>query len=95
MTDNAPLQENSKLKEAWLRDAQEAFPVGTRVRVRESDLAEYLGATGRVIGHDIGYDGDWPLIRVSFDHVIKVASGKATHDRTHDGFYDEELEIIT
>jgi hypothetical protein len=81
-----PLQENPHLKEAWLRDAREGYPVGTRVRIQESDVPEYLGMTGSVGGYDIGMDGDWPLIRIVFD---RAAGGVY-----HDGFYESELVII-
>jgi hypothetical protein len=81
-----PLQENPYLKEIWLRDARQGYPVGTRVRIQESDVPDYLGMTGSVTGHDVGLDGDWPLIRVDFD---RAAGGVR-----HDGFYESELLII-
>lgn len=81
-----PLQENPYLKEIWLRDMREVFPEGCRIRIKESDEPRYLGLTGVVVGHDVGVDGDWPLISVRFDHAVGSVE--------RDGFYDDELDKI-
>lgn len=83
---SAPFQENPYLKAIWLRDMQDALPEGCRVRIKDSDEPRYLGLTGVVVGHDVGGNGDWPLISVRFDHTVGSVDS--------DGFSDDELEVI-
>lgn len=90
-----PLQENPRLKEIWLRDAKDRFPLGTRVRVTHSDVPEYLGLAGTVTDYDIGLDGDWPIISVRFDEPKKIFFSGLLDEMPGDSFYDDELEIIT
>jgi hypothetical protein len=76
-------QESPTKKAAWLEEVQRRFPVGTRVKIKGSDLPEYIGRTGTVVDYDLGNDGDWPLAGVKFD---------GEHTPPRDGFYDDELE---
>lgn len=77
-----PLQESSQKKAVWLKLIEQKLPVGTRVRIKESDVPQYVGQTGTVTGYDVGTFGDWPLVRVVFDK-----DGQ-------DGFYDDEVEPL-
>jgi hypothetical protein len=79
------LQESPRLKSAWLEEAQRRWPVGMRVKVKASDLSEYIGLTGVVMDYDVGHNGDYPLIGVEFDMPLSPP---------RDGFYDDELEVI-
>lgn len=90
-------QESPMRKAAWLTDAQKHFPIGARVRVVKSDIPEYVGAFGVVVGHDVGTDGDWPLISVQFDAPITYAQGRRQDIAAGDGFYgdgDSDDEIV-
>lgn len=90
-----PLQEDPERKQAWLQNATKLFPVGTRVRVCDSDVDEYVDATGIVTGYDLGLDGDWPLICVNLTYARKAMFSRTGNEQDSDGFYDDELEIIT
>lgn len=79
------LQECQHCKSIWLRDATESFPEGCHVRIVNSDESRYVGLTGVVTGYDLGSDGDWPLISVTFDDGVAI-------NISADGFYDDELE---
>jgi hypothetical protein len=93
-TNNDILQESLAFKKAWLEEAQKAFPIGHRVEVVNSDIEEYIGVTGSVAGYDLGFSGDYPLIRINFDNPVYV-SGPTDCKVDHDGFYQEELEYIS
>jgi hypothetical protein len=88
-------QEDENAKHRWREDAKWRLPIGSRVRVVRSDVPEYIGAAGQVIGYDIGLNGDWPLVRVAFDRPVRRPH---TSDETmHDGFYsdgDVDDEIV-
>jgi len=74
----ACLQESPVQKAAWQRWAQQAWPLGRRVKVVAVDSAQvnhYLGQTGEIIGYDLGSDGEYPRARV------RLADG------TEDSFY--------
>lgn len=66
------------------------FPVGARVRVIASDeetAAAYVGKTGAVrVVHPRSSDGP-PMVSVTFDEPHGPIA--------HDGFYEEELAVIT
>ena len=89
------LQESPQRKADWLEEAKERIPVGTRVKVVRSDVDEYVGATGIVVDHNAGDDGEWPMVSVVFDTPIKHSgSGYPTK---RDGFYcdgDKDDEIV-
>jgi hypothetical protein len=48
--DEAPLQESPAKKVLWLREAEQRFSKGARVRIVSSDIDDYVGAKGTVIG---------------------------------------------
>lgn len=79
-------QEDMEAKEQWAVAMERRLPPGTRVRVIASDLAEYIGAVGRVADYDIGGIGDWPLIGVRFDSPVGGV--------TRDGFYEDEIKKL-
>ena len=88
-------QESLAGKMVWLNDAMKRIPYGTKVRVKTSDLKEYVGVTGTIIDYNIGSSGDWPLVGVVFDQPVMVEGSL----RYRDGFYcdgdsDDELELI-
>lgn len=68
-----PLQESSMKKDDWLRAAKRRFPVDSRVRVKASDVAKYVGKYGTVVGYDLGTRGDWPLVKVELDNGARDA----------------------
>lgn len=69
------------------------FPIGSRVRIVDSDIKEYIGLTGVVQDYDFG--DDVPLIGVLFDApMINVDSPDGTGPATRDGFYEEELALL-
>lgn len=76
----------------------ERFRVGARVRIVDSDLAQYVGLTGTVLDYDFsGFSaGDPPLIGVLFDApVLRVDLPSGSRPSTRDGFYDDELVLLT
>lgn len=84
--------------ERWLDDSKIRFPLGARVRVtNKTDVPEYVGARGRVVGYDVGTTngGEWPTIRVRFDKPIKHQD--SPHGTKVDAFYadgDQNDEIV-
>jgi len=84
--DDGIFQESPTKKAAWLKEAQRRWPIGVRVKVKASDLEEYIGLTGVVMDYDVGIDGDWPLVCVKFDMPLEPP---------RDGFYDDELEALS
>jgi len=87
-------QESPSQKAAWLEQAQRRFPVGTRVKVRASDLPEYIGLTGVVVGYDVGENGNWPLIDVKFEPSVEGQPLRGGVMPFQDGFYDDELVVV-
>ena len=83
--DHECLQESPTKKAAWLEEAQRRWPVGMRVKVKASDLEEYIGLTGVVVDYDVSESGDWPLVTVKFDMMLSSP---------RDGFYDDELVAV-
>lgn len=79
----SPLQESAEKKAAWLDDAEKRIPVGTRIKVVTSDVDDFKGTTGVVSGYDLGGDGVWPIVSVTFDTPITHEG----HVYEHDGFY--------
>lgn len=73
-------------KAAWLSEAQRVFPIGTEVQIKKSDLPDHVGERGKVVGYDIGCDGEWPLISVEFSRPTRLNPVGARH-----GFYDDEI----
>jgi len=89
---NESIQESEARKEDWLRGAKRRFPIGARVRVVASDVPEYIGAKGTVIGHDIGDSGSWPLVSVKFDAPIRHEGSLVQRDGFYgDGSSDDEI----
>jgi len=79
--DETCLQESPAKKAVWLLNAEKAFPIGSRVRIKDSDLPAYVGQLGEVVGYCAGCNGTWPLVTVRLDSGVT------------DGFYDDgELE---
>jgi hypothetical protein len=70
-------QESPAKKAVWLEGAKKRFPLGANVIVREYDEESYVGLRGKVIGYDLGVNGEWPLVSVGFD------------DGQRDGFYGD------
>ncbi len=91
--EDGTLQESKALKKRWLIEAKRCFPIGTPVRVTDSDLPEYVGATGFVVDHDPEFVGGYPLISVAF--CPELSSAPEDGSAEHDGFYDDELEVLT
>jgi len=87
-------QESPRLKAAWLEEAQRRWPVGMRVKVKASDVQEYIGLTGVVMDYDVGIKGDWPLVGVEFEPSIAGQPLLGGVAPARDGFYDDELEAI-
>lgn len=75
------LQESSTKKAAWLSEAQRVFPLGSRVKVIESDEDSYVGQMAIVQGYDLGETGCWPMV------ILHGAD-----DPWRDGFYEDEIE---
>jgi len=87
-------QESPRLKAVWLEEAQRRWPIGMRVRVKASDVQEYIGLTGVVTNYDVGIKGDWPLVGVKFEPSIAGLPLLGGVAPARDGFYDDELEAI-
>ena len=77
------IQESEAKKQAWLGEAMRVFPAGQRVKVVASDLPEHVGRIGVVRDYDLGGSGEWPIVSINFD-----GGG-------HDGFYEDEIEVIS
>lgn len=78
------LQESEELKDEWEAEAWERVPPGTRVTVMSSDLDEYVGQHGVVVGFDKGPTGSWPMVRVRLDSGV-------TDGFYCDGYSDDEI----
>lgn len=81
---DASLQESPERKAAWLAEAQVRLPVASRVRVVASDVEDYVGFEGVVVGYDVGTSGAWPLVQV------RLADGRQDSFYS-DGNQDDEI----
>ena len=88
-------QESPTKKAAWLEEAQRRWPIGMRVKVKASDVQEYIGLTGVVVDYDVGIKGDWPLVGVRFEPSIAGQPLLGGVAPARDGFYDDELEALS
>ena len=89
MIDKAWIEMSAEEQAAYFREVVEKFPIGCRVRVLESDVDEYEGATGVVEDHDEGDSDALPLVCVKFDEP--VMADPLEHGRKKvkgDAFYD-------
>lgn len=77
------IQEDLLEKAAWLYSVTQRLPIGTRVRILNSDIPEQIGRVGTVIRYDPGQIGDYPLVSVCLDNPTET-----------DGFYDDEIVTI-
>jgi hypothetical protein len=89
MTDDETDQE---WKAKWLERAQAWFPIGSRVEIADSDIDEYIGCVGVVVGYCIGDQWESPIVSVAIDRPTAglVAAGGGARD----GFYEDELRPL-
>lgn len=81
------LQESPEKKQKWLAEMQQKFPVGSKIKILNSDLEVYIGKKGTVVDYDLGCSGCWPLVQIELDAEGFPAT-------VEDGFYDDEIEAI-
>ena len=86
-----PLTSTRTVERQKLADLRSRFPVGAGVKVKRDIRSEFLGASGEVVGYDLGSDDDEALIKVRYDAPVQVGSIRA-----HSGkYHDDEITLIS